>query len=330
MHTPPTRRPLLACLVLLLALGSCCRPSHADCKVVSSTITPALPDPLVIPYLAPAGHLIAKQVLTTTVKCDKRSANGQHNWYAFLSYGNTDNGGSSLSGVRKTQTAGIGIRWINSNTHSGKSQTFSTTSLNNGRTNLRGMPLNDTVTITDTIELVTTGPVTSGRLNPESHAVNYKNKKGGDHGQPLYTYSFNQPAIRVIGCSFKNAGQTVRLPDANTRDFAGAGRAGDKPFNIDLDCAPGTSVSAKLSDANAPGAAGTLLSIAGGPGSAQGIGLELQRQGETGAYTLGTEFTSLAARQQHALPMVVRYAASGPAIRPGLVNAAATVELSFD
>lgn len=45
---------------------------------------------------------------------------------------------------------------------------------------------------------------------------------------------------------------------------------------------------------------------------------------------LGTEFTSLAARQQHALPMVVRYAASGPAIRPGLVNAAATVELSFN
>ncbi|MBN3006082.1 fimbrial protein [Chromobacterium alkanivorans] len=330
MNTPPNRLPLLACLALLLALGSCSRPSHADCRVVSSTIVQALPDPLVIPYLAPAGHLIAREVLQTKITCDRNNANGQRNWYAFLSYGNTDNDSSSISGVRKTQTSGIGIRWINNNTHSGKSQTFSTTSLNNGRTNLRGMPLQGTITITDTFELVTTGPVTSGRLNPESYAVNYKNKKGGDHGQPLYTYTFNQPAIRVIGCSFRNASQTVRLPDVNTRDFAGAGRAGDKPFNIGLDCAPGTSVRAKLSDANALGAAGTLLSIAGGPDSAQGIGLELQRQGETGVYLLGTEFTSLAVRQQHALPMVVRYAASGPAIRPGLVNAEATVELSFD
>ncbi|WP_082150839.1 fimbrial protein [Chromobacterium sp. LK1] len=330
MLTPPTRRPLLACLVLLLALGSCSRPSHADCKVVSSTLTQALPDPLVIPYLAPAGHLIAREVMQTTITCDRTNANGQRNWYAFLSYGNTDNDSTSLTGVRKTQTSGIGIRWINSNTHSGKSQTFSTTRLNNGRTNLRGMPLNGTVTITDTIELVKTGPVTSGRLNPESYAVNYKNKKGSDHGSPLYTYSFNQPAIRVIGCSFKNAGQTVRLPDVSTRDFAGTGRAGDKRFNIDLDCAPGTSVSAKLSDANAPGNTGTLLSITGGPDSAQGIGLELQRQGETGAYMLGTEFTSLAARQQHALPMVVRYAVNGAPIQPGEVNAAATVELSFN
>lgn len=127
----------------------------------------------------------------------------------LLSYGNTDNDSTSLTGVRKTQTSGIGIRWINSNTHSGKSQTFSTTRLNNGGTNLRGMPLNGTVTITDTFELVKTGPVTSGRLNPESYAVNYKNKKGSDHGRPLYTYSFKQPAIKVIGCSFKNASQTV-------------------------------------------------------------------------------------------------------------------------
>lgn len=72
MHTPPTRRPLLTCLVLLLTLGSCSRPSHADCKVVSSTITPALPDPLVIPYMAPDQHLIAKQVLKTKVNCDKK------------------------------------------------------------------------------------------------------------------------------------------------------------------------------------------------------------------------------------------------------------------
>ncbi|OQS35945.1 fimbrial protein [Chromobacterium haemolyticum] len=280
--------------------------------------------------MASDGHLIAKQELKTTIKCDKKNAGRQLSWYAFLSYGNTDNGSSSLSGVRKTQTSGIGIRWINSNTHSGKSQTFSTTSLNNGGTNLRGMPLNDTVTITDTIELVTTGPVTSGRLNPESYTVNYKNKKGGDHGQPLYTYAFNQPAIRVIGCSFKNAGQTIPLPDVSTSDFVGTGRTGDTRFQIDLDCAPGTSINAKMSDANPLGTTSTLLSIAGGRNNAQGIGLELQRQGETGAYVLGTEFTSLAARQQHALPMVVRYAVNGAPIQPGEVNAAATVELSFD
>ncbi|QOZ81990.1 MULTISPECIES: fimbrial protein [Chromobacterium] len=328
MHTPPTRRPLLTCLVLLLTLGSCSRPSHADCKVVSSTITPALPDPLVIPYMAPDQHLIAKQVLKTKVNCDKKNAGGQLSWYAFLSYNNLDNGGDS--GIRKTQTPGIGIRWINSNTHTGKSQTFSTTGLNNGRTNLRGIPLQGTFTITDTLELVTTGPVTSDRLNPESYAVNYKNQKGSDHGALLYTYTLEQRAIRVIGCSFRNASQTVPLPDVSTRDFAGSGRAGGTRFQIDLNCAPGTSIRAKLSDANARGNTGTLLSIAGGRNNAQGIGLELQRQGETGAYVLGTEFTSLAARQQHALPMVVRYAVNGAPIQPGEVNAAATVELSFD
>ncbi|WP_114154597.1 fimbrial protein [Chromobacterium haemolyticum] len=329
MHTPPTRRrPLLTCLVLLLTLGSCSRPSHADCKVVSSTITPTLPDPLVIPYKAPAGYVIAKQEQKTVIKCDKNNTKG-YSWYIF-SYGNTDKGSSSLSDVRKTKTPGIGIRWENKNSHTGTEMNFSSRSLNDGTVNLRGIPLEKDITITDTFTLIKTGPVTPGLLEQESYSVNYKKSKDPkDSGKFLYTYSLTGRPI-IIPCEFRNASQTVRLPDVSTSDFVGTGRAGDKQFNIDLDCAPGTSISAKLSDANARGNTGTLLSIAGGRNNAQGIGLELQRQGETGAYVLGTEFTSLAARQQHALPMVVRYAVNGAPIQPGEVNAAATVELSFD
>ncbi|OQS31506.1 hypothetical protein B0T40_22120 [Chromobacterium haemolyticum] len=329
MHTPPTRRPLLTCLVLLLTLGSCSRPSHADCIASSQIIT--FPDPLLIPYDAKPGYLIAEVTMQTKVQCNAQKANKKLSWAVYQASSNTDHGKAPGDNVRHSGTQGIGIRWLNRNDHSHKSQTFSATALNNDSTNLRGIKLSGQITITDTIQLIKTGDITSNVLLAQRYLMRYKNdKRNPTIDAELFSYTFNQPAIRVIGCSFRNASQTVRLPDVSTSDFVGTGRAGDKQFNIDLDCAPGTSISAKLSDANARGNTGTLLSIAGGRNNAQGIGLELQRQGETGAYVLGTEFTSLAARQQHALPMVVRYAVNGAPIQPGEVNAAATVELSFD
>lgn len=321
-------------MLLLLALSGIANHIHATCSATSS-VTQPFPNEITVLRDAPNGTVLATARVKTEISCNStglKLGRGQdYSWKVHVSPSNQDHGESSVNNVRNTETEGIGIHWRNHNHNTDTPQVFSSAPLNQSNTNRRGIHYKKKTMLEDTFELIKTGNITSRVLAPMHYAMHYSAPPGGHiDNQPLYMYAFNPSAIKVIGCSFRNASQIVPLPDVSTRDFAGAGRTGDKPFNIGLDCAPGTSVRAKLSDANAPGTTSTLLSIAGGPNSAQGIGLELQRQGETGAYRLGTEFTTLAARQQHALPMVVRYAVNGAAIQPGEVNAEATVELSFD
>ncbi|BBH10777.1 hypothetical protein CH06BL_00250 [Chromobacterium haemolyticum] len=321
-------------MLLLLVLSGIANHIHATCSATSS-VTQPFPNEITVLRDAPNGTVLATARVKTEISCNStglKLGRGQdYSWKVHVSPSNQDHGKSSVSHVRNTKTEGIGIRWSNHNHNTSTSQVFSKGPLNKSDTNRRGIHYKKKTMLEDTFELIKTGNITSRVLAPMHYAMHYSAPPGGHiYNQPLYMYAFNPSAIKAIGCSFRNASQTVRLPDVSTLDFAGTGRAGDKQFNIDLDCAPGTSIRARLSDANARGNTGTLLSIAGGRNNAQGIGLELQRQGETGAYVLGTEFTSLAARQQHALPMVVRYAVNGAPIQPGEVNAAATVELSFD
>ncbi|MFM0044572.1 fimbrial protein [Paraburkholderia sediminicola] len=146
------------------------------------------------------------------------------------------------------------------------------------------------------------------------------------------------PAVVAAStCSVTSTSVAVTLPQAYTGRLPTAGATtGATPFNLALDCSPGTRVNVTLTDASNASNTSTTLSLA--PGStATGIGLQVLNGSTPIAYgpdsaAAGNQnqwLAGTAAGGSMTIPLTAQYVRTPGTVAPGTVKGLATFTMSY-
>lgn len=161
-------------------------------------------------------------------------------------------------------------------------------------------------------------------------------------GKTEFTFSINNSTIisSARSCTLLTpANMTINLPTISTMSIP---NAGDELFagmmSIRLNCEPGVTVYATLTDASAPSNRSDLLSLTS-TSTASGIGLKIYKNDDATALRFGPDSPIKGNENQWRLssgtessPFVqlkVKYANTGSSITPGTVNGISTITFSY-
>ncbi|SOE99173.1 Pilin (type 1 fimbria component protein) [Burkholderia sp. OK233] len=180
-------------------------------------------------------------------------------------------------------------------------------------------------------ELVVTGPVGNGTL--DSSVI-------GTMTLGLLTAATLKMTVSSVvasSCSATSSSVAVTLPQAYSGRLSTTGATtGATPFNLALDCSPGTKVNVTLTDASNASNTSTTLSLA--PGStATGIGLQVLNGSTPIAYgpdsaAAGNQNQWLAGTATGGpmtIPLTAQYVRTPGTVAPGTVKGLATFTMSY-
>ncbi|KUQ27005.1 fimbrial protein [Enterobacter hormaechei subsp. steigerwaltii] len=238
----------------------------------------------------------------------------RYNGATLSSYGNH---------VYNTNVSGIGIRFSSNGYFENPSNTFS---------------YNAQTSYVDwyggRIELVVTGPVSSGVLTPGTIGVVTLQGSDGLYRDGLTT-QLTSGTINALACTV-NTAQVLRVLCSRWRSaHRGAERrSGNIPYRkrqLGLTCAAGTNITVSLSGIQNPDSANTsvmALTGQGNAGTAKGVGVQLIYNGAPLVMN-SRLFLRQSAGGQETLPLTARYYQTLTRVESGSANASATLNVTY-
>lgn len=202
------------------------------------------------------------------------------------------------------------------------------------------------------VVFVATGRLQSGTYNmPYTQLANFYvetangNVEGGAYIQANATFDIN-----AITCTLHGANAyTMTLPPVSVNDFANVA-IGSAPsnvgasnaINLNLSCPAGISLYATMTDNNDPGSTKNYLSPGSGDGIAQGIGIQMFRDGSSTPISMGPDSSAAGNTNQWYIgsadsdvgrllrtSLQAKYVRTAQTMKAGEVRAVATVTFSY-
>ncbi|MBA7853773.1 fimbrial protein [Enterobacter sp. RHBSTW-00901] len=186
-------------------------------------------------------------------------------------------------------------------------------------------------TLNAAIQVVVTGPVSSGTLDTSRLVADWKydNLVVGK-----LRFSASSVNVQANTCTLAEKNITVPLMPISTDDFDNKLSAvvSDDSFRIQLDkCEAGIKVDYKFTTSGSTGVSNNnILSIASGSGAAEGVGIQILDSNNT-VVQFDTEYEAAAQttkNQSVSIPLKARYIQTGT-VKGGDVNAVATFEIYY-
>lgn len=225
--------------------------------------------------------------------------------------------------VYNTNISGIGIRFSSNNYFENPANTFS---------------YNAQTSYVDwyggKIELVVTGPVSSGALTPGVIGVVTLQGSDGVYRDGLTT-QLTSGTINALACSITTPQLTFPIGDISASAFGTA--IGTTPTgaqntqNLGLACTPGTNISVSLGGIQNPNSSNTsvmALTGQGMTGTAKGVGVQLLYNG-TPLVLNSRLLLKQSSGGQETLPLTARYYQTLTTVESGSANASATLNLTY-
>ncbi|WP_288791376.1 fimbrial protein, partial [uncultured Enterobacter sp.] len=184
------------------------------------------------------------------------------------------------------------------------------------------------------IELVVTGPVSSGSLTPGVVGVVTLQGSDGIYRDGL-TVQLTSGTINALACTVNTPQLTFPIGDIPASAFGSV--VGTTPTgaqntqNLGLTCAAGTNINVSLSGIQNPDSANTsvmALTGQGNAGTAKGVGVQLIYNG-TPLVMNSRLFLRQSAGGQETLPLTARYYQTLTRVESGSANASATLNLTY-
>ncbi len=225
--------------------------------------------------------------------------------------------------VYNTNVSGIGIRFSSNNYFDNPSNTFS---------------YNAQTSYVDwyggKIELVVTGPVSSGALTPG--VIGVVTLQGSD---AIYrdglTTQLTSGTINALACTINTPQLTFAIGNIPASSFTGG--VGTSPAgaqntqNLGLNCSAGTNINVTLSGIQNPDSGNTsvmALTGQGNPGTAKGVGVQLIYNGTPLAMN-SRLLLKQSAGGVETLPLTARYYQTLGTVQSGTANASATLNITY-
>lgn len=229
------------------------------------------------------------------------------------------------TGIAPTNVAGIGIQFaFNTSVFTSNDTAITNGSLPGG--NVAWGPTGNWIAF---IWLVKTGPITGGSLSTGTLAgVAVRNE--------FWLTNFNivnGGKISSAACSVKNTTISVPFGDIERRAFTGTGStAGERTFNIPLDCDAQTRVNITLDATPDPsGAAGVIALDPVSSGTrADGVGIQLLRNRTPVALSTSFAIGTVATAGDYNIPFTARYYQTKSSVTPGQANGHATFTMTYN
>ncbi|MGX8892248.1 fimbrial protein [Enterobacter cloacae] len=238
----------------------------------------------------------------------------RYNNAALSSYGNH---------VYNTNVSGIGIRLSSNAYFENPSNTFSSSAQTSYVVWYGGW-----------VELVVTGPVSSGALTPGPIGAVTLQGSDGIYRDGL-TVQLTGGTINALACTITTPQLTFPIGDISAAAFGSV--VGTTPAvaqntqNLGLNCSAGTNISVSLSGIQNPDSANTsvmALTGQGNSGTAKGVGVQLLYNGSP--LTLNSRLLlKQSAGGQETLPLTARYYQTLTSVESGSANASATLNLTY-
>ena len=184
------------------------------------------------------------------------------------------------------------------------------------------------------IELVVTGPVSSGVLTPGVIGVVTLQGSDGVYRDGLTT-QLTSGTINALACSITTPQLTFPIGDISASVFGTA--IGTTPTgaqntqNLGLTCTPGTNISVSLGGIQNPDSSNTsvmALTGQGMTGTAKGVGVQLLYNG-TPLVLNSRLLLKQSSGGQETLPLTARYYQTLTSVESGAANASATLNLTY-
>jgi len=225
--------------------------------------------------------------------------------------------------VYNTNISGIGIRFSSNNYFENPANTFSY----NAQTSYVDW-------FGGKIELVVTGPVSSGALTPGVIGVVTLQGNDGIYRDGLTT-QLTSGTINALACSITTPQLTFPIGDISASAFGttiGTTPTGaQNTQNLGLTCTPGTNINVSLSGIQNPDSANTsvmALTGQGTAGTAKGVGVQLLYNG-TPLVLNSRLLLKQSSGGQETLPLTARYYQTLTSVESGAANASATLNLTY-
>lgn len=184
------------------------------------------------------------------------------------------------------------------------------------------------------VELVVTGPVTSGALTPGVIGTVALQGSDGVYHDGL-TVQLTDGTINALACTITTAQLTFTIGDIPASSFGsviGTTPSGAKNTqNLGLTCSAGTNISVSLSGMQNPDSANTsvmALTGQGNAGTAKGVGVQLLYNGSPLVMN-GRLLLKQSAGGQETLPLTARYYQTLTTVESGSANASATLTITY-
>ncbi|SAK74857.1 fimbria subunit protein [Caballeronia fortuita] len=288
---------------------------------------------VVVPRDAPVGSAIGPLIsANVSVYCPANPAPGGYGGFYLQSA--TVLANSAVAGVSATGTAGIGIRVID--------VTFNDQVVSGTTGTVDFGPLVATTSAysqvyTFTFQLVKTAAqvIYSGPVYLTNFYSMWVHDVPRNTTSGLLASASTSSTITASACTVTTPNVTVTLPTLPATMLASNSTAGKTPFNLNLDCQPGSSVHVTFTDSTAPSNTSSNLSLASGS-TASGVVVQLLnsqdvpvRYGRASALpgNMNQWFVG-ASKGLTTIPLSARYLATGTVIA-GVVNALATFTMSY-
>ena len=302
--------------------------------------TPAMPNLQTLDNIAVAANLGVGQTIPGSVrryafsgKCDKiPPAQEPGSLIVACYYGS---GTEIMPGVYSSGISGLGLRLRNA---AGQPiQNAASIWCDTRGASLGTINADMTYAVAVSIELVKTGPIATGKLDPVQTRFGFGVYQGdGLGGDANYIGFSGSVQVREIACNPVYP-SVIRLPKVSASTLAAAGAtAGSTPFSITLNCngaarvgvtfdvAGGSTVKSAPDGILGPGNEGTA-------GAARGIGLQLinARSAEPVPLQQINPVGNISANAPATYPYVLKYRALTANATPGIVSGAMTFTFDY-
>jgi len=225
--------------------------------------------------------------------------------------------------VYNTNISGIGIRFSSNAYFENPSNTFSYSAQTSYVDWYGGR-----------VELVVTGPVSSGALTPGVIGVVTLQGSDGVYRDGLTTQLLSG-TINALACSVTTSLLTFPIGDIPASSFGtvvGTTPGGAQSTqNMGLNCSPGTNITVSLSGTQNPDSANAsvmALTGQGNSGTAKGVGVQLLYNGAP-LMINSRLLLKQSAGGQETLPLTARYYQTLSPVESGTANASATLNLTY-
>jgi type 1 fimbria pilin len=210
-------------------------------------------------------------------------------------------------------------------------------------------PINGAVGLDGAVVFVVTAPLRPGNYSIPSQDIGYMYysiSTTSDTRSASVPFGFIGTSLTVTGtnCTVTSgANQVVPLPAVAKSAFGGVGSTAgtQQSFNMGVNCPAGVALYATMTDANSPTNTGNALTLQSVPNSATGVGIRLFSSdstpisfgpdssvaGNTNQWLVGGSPTADATN--YTVPFKAQYVQTETNIRPGTVNAVATITFSY-
>lgn len=308
-------------LILLCLLSGWNSARAGTCTTITPQISTISVGTINVQRDAPVGTIIFSRAASSTgtylTGCSNPLMQGfsmRYNNGNLSSYGNH---------VYATNVSGIGIRFSSGNYFENPAYTFSYNAVTSYVDWFGGK-----------VELVVTGPVTSGALTPGVIGTVALQGSDGVYRDGL-TVQLTDGTINALACTITTAQLTFPIGDIPASSFGSV--IGTTPSgaqntqNLGLTCSAGTNISVSLSGMQNPDSANTsvmALTGQGNAGTAKGVGVQLLYNGSPLVMN-GRLLLKQSAGGQETLPLTARYYQTLTTVESGSANASATLTITY-